>query len=187
MNLSDLIEIGETKTHRFYIGIEIEGNSERVCGGLAIDDGGNTPQDECLAIIAAKCRAIDDALGFVNATHVNSNFHKHTKEEPVFARETLARDEDGNVEDSYDLEFCERADLPADLLAMVDAAIEAGEKAENEAIAEVEKDHHDRTLASFRQAIRDEDEESARYFLECGLLTDAEKAEAEAFLKSVEN
>jgi len=179
MKFDELIELGTTATHRYYVGIEIDANTERVCNGLAIEDTGNTPHDECRRIVEARCRAIEGVLGF-GATKPVSNFHKPAASEPAIAKADLIPDEDGG---EGTLEWVlDKSTVPNDLLAKIEGAIDAGDQAAAVEIDAIEREAHDSVLAGLREAIEDEDEDAAQAWIDSGLLTDEEVAEADGLL-----
>lgn len=143
--LDDLCEFYRDREHAYFACRRVNANAELVCDGLAIDDGGNTPHDECNQIVSAACRAFENMLGF-GATKCVS-FYQHAQAingETTLAVADLDRDEDkfGDEEVVGTMRWIERDKLPAAAEELLAKADEAFDSAYFDAVAEVEAQHN---------------------------------------------
>lgn len=160
----DCVEFHRDSDSAYYVCLRVNGNAELVCSGLEIDDGGNTPNDECNEIVSAACNAFEGVAGF-NSTKVVTYFH-HARE--VGGKVSLCRADlaEGCVDGEQ--EWIERKELPAEAEAKLAKAEAAYDAAYAAAVESVERDHADRAVRWLRENLEDGDWDSLRYTVENG-------------------
>lgn len=182
--LDDLEEFYRDDRTVYFACRKVNGNTELVCDGLEIEDGGNSPDDECLQIVESACRAFEDVLGF-GTTKVITFFH-HAR--PINGETTLAmadieRDDDGDIVDDDDRRWIERSDLPAEAEELLAKADEAFDTAYDKAVADVESQHRESANQWIEQLIADEDWDSLRDSVEDSLANESVLAKAKSLLE----
>lgn len=160
--LDDLCEFYRDAEAVYYACRKVNANTELVCDGLAIDDGGNSPDDECNSIVNAACRAFEDVLGFGTTKCIT--FYHHARPisgETSLARAPIERDEDGNEEEG-ERRWIERSELPAAAEALLGTADDAFDAAYAAAVEEVEAQHNREADEWIEQLIAEGDWSSLR-------------------------
>ncbi|MCI0541140.1 MAG: hypothetical protein L0Z50_38550 [Verrucomicrobiales bacterium] len=164
--LDEIVEFYRDGEAVYYACRKVNANTELVCDGLAIDDGGNAPDDECNAIVSAACHAFEAVLGYGTTKCVS--FYHHARsidDETSLAMAPIERDDEGYDEEG---ERCwiERSELPAEAEALLGAADQAFDTAYYAAIAEVEAEHNRKADEWIAQLIGDEEWEGLRVALD---------------------
>ena len=183
MRIDQLIELGEHGDRIYYVAVEVPANTEKVCDGMAIDDGGNTPHFEASRIVGAICGAIDDALGN-GSTVTESNFHKCNRSiETHYAYVELLRDEHGDVIDMGSKKWIfDHQNVPPELQIRVVGAVDSGIKAGEKEAGQIEQEHRAQARLALAEAIELEDPQLARGVADAGLLSDEELTAASHLL-----
>lgn len=142
-HLNDLREFYRTADAVYYVLRQVNANTRFVCDGLAIDDGGDIPNDECAEVVGAACRAWERVIGCGTTKCVTYFHHARQIRNPVCLAMAEITDDDGSrVEGNR--EWIERTDLPGEAVAILARAEQAFDAAYEEAVAAVEADHQRR-------------------------------------------